>query len=521
MAAIDGRAKRPLLVCERIHRSFDGKPFPAARSFVDDRRRSVFAFSGVRGGKTENGADAFTDRIWSEAAGHLAAVERGDAEPWEALGSEPMSDSDEPRRLYWVVAGTYQLAKVAWRKVMRAIARDIRPFLVKRVQGEVWLSGGVLIQMRTGRDEAQLQGDRLDGCLIDEVCVLPEESYDQIQNRLTDRGGWLIACGSPRPGTWPKYRIWDEGESDAVGIHHWHTADNPWIPAEEIARKRETLPRLWFKRDFEASWDTFDGLVYSDVAAEPDEHGRCTVIDLQPGWDEVNGVRITAAVDFGLRRPACAVVAEVPGLATDGGPGDVVVDELVLSDVTTEQLAHELANLCERRGWRLANVYADPAGAQRSSKDRTTDLTILARVLRERTVPGASRHVPILAGGVVVPKGSQQRNVLNGIQALAGRIRSMDGHRHLFVSREVKERRYPAGMVGTWGSLTGYKWRGHAGAEEPDKDNVHDHYCDALRYWEVCHRPPGTTKGWAADDVQALVPEDDGGAWPERSAVRW
>jgi hypothetical protein len=468
---------RPRLVCAPIESGYRRVSFPAQEAFFADRRPQSFAFSGVRGGKSEGGADKFADMVWAEACAHLAAVEAGEADRWEPIGSEPMSSTDEPRRLYWVVAPSYRLATITWRKVMRAL-RPLRHLIVKQIVGEAWLPGGVLIQMRTGKDEAQLQGDRLDGALVDEICVLPESSFDQIQNRLTDHEGWLIGIGSPRPGTWPKSRIWDAGESADVGLHHWTTIDNPHIPRKAIDRAKARLPARWFRRDFQASWDVFDGLVWDEFASEPDEDGRCNVVDFRA--EDASQHPCDASVDFGLRRPGVALWARVPGMATDGGDGDVCFAEVVRTDITTEQMAHELANECERWGVTLGRVYCDPAGKARDRQTRTSDLRVMREVLMERGV---------LSGGVAYPTTQQQRSILHGVQVVASRIRSMDGHRRLFIARRLTEREYlqrlPPGVVGMYGSITGYVWNERV-LDEPLKDNVHDHMCDLTRYRAVC-----------------------------------
>jgi hypothetical protein len=478
MRVLAARYQRRQAALEPVRASWAFRPFSPQQAFVDDLRRVVAAFAGVRAGKTQGGADKVLDRGWQDRCSFLADVEDGKVEAWAPMGSEPFSDRDTPRKLYWVVGATYALAKVAWVKLIERMAPVWDSAVIKATAGEVWWSDGTLWQMKTGKDEAQLQGARVDGVWVDEVCVLPEPSWNQILNRLTDRQGWAVLTGSPRPGTWPKYRLWDAGESKSLGLHHWHTADNPHIPPEEIERAKREMPELWYKRDFEASWDTFDGLVYSQFSATEN------VKAFERSWLTDRGAQVSASVDFGIRRPACALTLAHPSIGSDGGEGDIVVDELVLTDVSVIELAHALADRCDYWRIRLRNVYADPAGNARTEADKQTSVMLLGQVLRERGV---------LAGAVVTPTEPAQRSVANGIRAMQARIRAMDGTRRWFISTEVAERRYPAGIVGTMGSVQGYRWRTRAGAEDPDKDGTHDHFMDSLRYREVCLRPPGRT----------------------------
>lgn len=458
-----------------IERSWAAKPFPAQEAAVRDSRRVVAMFAGVRGGKTQGAAWAALSRIWAERCAFRSACQWGEAEPWRPIGSEPFSDRDEPRRRYWVTAGTHSLAREAWLKLVLALS-EVQHAIVKQVAGEVWLDDGTLIEVRTGKDERQLQGARLDGVWGDEVCSFPEASWDQLQNRIADRQGWAILSGSPRPGTWPKRRIWDAGESDDLGIHHWHTADNPHIPRAEVERARRELPELWFRRDWLASWDTFQGLVYSTFDA------AANVLEFDRSWLSSSGARVTLAADFGIRKPAAQLWLEHPGIGSDGGPGDIAFDEVVSADVSVVELAHLVADRCDAWGVRLAMAYADPAGKARTEADKRTSVSMLAQVLRERRV---------LLGAVVCPESPEQRSVENGLRAMQTRIRSMDGTRRLFVSSELMARRYPVGLLGIGGALQAYKWRDRPGAEVPEKDGVSDHACDAARYREVCIRPPG------------------------------
>jgi len=436
--------------------------FPAQRAFIADRRRTVSAFCGVRAGKTEGAALAVLSRVWAEACRRLDAAEWGLAEAWRPARSVPMTGEDEPAAHYWIVGPTHELATVAWRKLLAVVAESGVPVL-RRVEGALWLPDGSLVQVRTGRDESQLQGARLDGAWVDEVCTLDEASWDQLGNRLTDRRGWAIATGSPRPGTWPRYRLWDEGDGDALGVHHWTTRDNPHIPAEAIEAARRTMPARWFRRDYEASWESAEGLVYDDFAWHLAPDGNLWAGDVPTGsswW---------AAVDFGVRRPAVLLCATVPS------GEDVVVDEAVLSDVSLPAVVHALADLAERRRVSLATVYCDPAGNARTPEHRQSQV----QAMREGLAARGHRAV------VHWPTGART-SISAGIQAVSARIRAGDGRRLLLVSSELDARRYPAPLVGICGSLRGYRYPDRPGAEDPSKDGIHDHFADALRYAVVC-----------------------------------
>jgi len=474
-------------------------PFPAQWGFYGDTRRFVFGFCGVRAGKTEGAAEKVVARIAAEMFDELARLSA--AGPPDSKGYFPgewrpskgtPSDGDEPRRLYWIVAPTYKLAQVAWRKVRRVLAR-LGPLIVSSKDGVEWLRTGIRVEMRTGKHPDQLQADRVDGALADEICTMQEDAYSQLLNRLTDSGGWLVGIGSPRPGSWAKRRIWDylQGQergtagTDDAGVHHWTTLDNPHIAREHIEAARRDLPAIWFRRDFEAGWATFEGLIYNDYAGALDS---ATVdVDLS----DLRGRQIDVAIDFGLTRPSCVLIAEFDGIAPDGGWGDVIVDEIALTEVKLATVLDRLVARCRELGVAGVQPYCDPAGRARNTQTKRPDMDLVREVLD---------RAGLLRGRPQYPRTNAERDVLNGIASVQSGFLSADGTRRLFVARRLTEpdllASYPPGFTGIHRSLLGYSWvKGKT--DVPDKDGVHDHDCLAEG------EPVLLRRGWTAiEDVR-------------------
>ena len=451
-------------------------PFPSQWDFYTDRSKETVAFCGVRSGKTYGGAEKFAARVISEICDWL------ETEPdtaWKPLGTRPMVGRDQPRANYWVIGPTYDLARIAWATV-RATLRRVSPLILWEIDGSIWLKTGVLIERKTGSNETQLQGASLSGAWIDEVCTVPHDSYLQIRNRLTDKGGWLVMTGSPRPGTWAKDTLWDRASDNPnLSVHSWTTEENPYIPAEAISEAKATLPPRWYRRDFLASWESFEGLVYDEYLTRTDGEDPGSLVDLD--LSEFPKYQIDAFLDFGRRRPAFMLVAEVPGTATDGGMGDVVIEELVASDILEERWAMECAALCKSLGVRMRNVYCDPAGRARNAQTGVSSIDTIRRVFYGEGV---------LGGDVLWPSTSYETSIANGIEAVSSRLLSASGERRLFVERRLTSadriKRYPRGVVGIHGSLSGYVWPSRLNKDEPVKDGIHDHFVDSLRYGIVC-----------------------------------
>lgn len=458
--------------------SLAARPFIEQASFWRDPAREKIAFAGVRSGKTYGGAESSAARIVADVAGGLR-----DGVTWSPVGARPMVGRDHPRSLFWVVAPTYTLVRTAW-TMLRAVLRRVEPLILHETDGAIWLRTGVLIERRTGRDEGQLQASSVAGVWIDEICTLPEDSWLQLRNRVSDREGWIIGTGSPRPGTWAREALWDRPRP-GLSVHHWTSERNPHLPPGMLADARATLPERWYRRDYLADWSTYDGLVY-------DAYSDDAIVD-DP---TLSGAVVRLAVDFGRRRPAALLIA-------DYGEIDVVVDELVMADVLEEQFYAELVQLCRRRSVVLDDVWADPAGTARNAQSGISSVDLLEHALREGGV---------LRGAIRWPRLPHERSIANGVGAVASRLRTADGLRRLFVARSLTEperlRSYPRGVAGIHASLLGYVYPegGKRGADDtPVKDSVHDHFADALRMYIVGHRGVGLERGvtgWSALDAR-------------------
>lgn len=78
------------------------------------------------------------------------------------------------------------------------------------------------------------------------------------------------------------------------------TGDNPWFPKKELARARRSMPERWYRRDFEASWDTFEGLVYQGF--DPSIHA------VDPSKVPTVDMRYWGGQDWGWASPGCFVL---------------------------------------------------------------------------------------------------------------------------------------------------------------------------------------------------------------------
>src|SRR5690606_16492300 len=213
------------------------------------------------------------------------------------------------------------------------------------------------------------------------------------------------------------------------------TLDGGRVPLSELEEARRTLDARVFRQEFEASFETLHGRVYSNF--DRDVHIDASVED--------TGAELLVGMDFNVN-PMSAVIA------VRAADECHVLDALELPVSNTEEMAAEIRR---RYPNRRIIVCPDPSGRARktSAPVGQTDFTILQRA-------GFKVRAPNVAPLVVDRE--------NNTQAL---LRSADGRVRIKVHPRAKA------LIRGWDGLT-YK----EGTSQRDKTLGLDHICDAFDY---------------------------------------
>ncbi len=418
--------------------SWEATPFPEQMEFVHDTSRFSAAFSGVRGGKSISGAVKAAARIVREALRDGTF-----ANPWAPVGSQPMVSRDFPTKLYWVVAPSYSLANIAW-SMLRQVLAQVEPLILHEVEGAIWLQGGILIQRKTGSDERSLQGAKLSGVWVDEVGTLKKSTYLQLRNRLADLRGWMVMTGSPRPDSFTRDLHYANHTLAGLRTHLWPTAANPHIPREEVEHARATLPRHHYERDWEASFESFEGLIYDSFDANRHTIASDDIPTTNMEW--------YGGQDYGTASPGCWL-----SVGVHKPTGNVYVTDEVYEarlPITNESKTDKSPTWVS---------MVKPIYDARRVKRAYVDVSDGNKGMLAYNKAGIS--------SVVVSKGS----IIEGIRVVQRFLGSHEGEAHLFIDRAcenlIREIRAYVFEVTSGGIIL----------ERPDK-KCSDHALDALRY---------------------------------------
>jgi len=212
----------------------------------------------------------------------------------------------------------------------------------------------------TGMEAAdRIRGLRLWAAHIDECQdIRPGLLASVVEPALADTpGSRMLLTFTPKGKTnW----LYGYTQRPDVRTYNFPTSDNPFVPAEEIERARQTLPPKVFQQEFEASWVSFDGQVLSEFSElnhyKWDAHSGTGSLQ---EWAARTGLppgRTYLGVDFGDVNPAYVVVVQ-------SGLRFYVGEWVTLGDgknpVPAQTFYDRLASASRR--WDVYRAYCDPS----------------------------------------------------------------------------------------------------------------------------------------------------------------
>jgi len=181
---------------------------------------------------------------------------------------------------------------------------------------------------------------------------MPEQIFTEAIARVSDTRGRIWVTGSlgvqyRNPKAHWLYKHFKEKPLDGSEIFEWSTADNPYFPAEEIDRLRDTLDPITFKQMFEICWDVQGtNLVYDSFSQD----------NIMPTIAYNPALETSVSIDWGFAHEmACLYFQHDPRTDTI-----YQIDEIVASKMTLEQLWTKM----QAKPYRINNYYCDIAGSQ-------------------------------------------------------------------------------------------------------------------------------------------------------------
>lgn len=429
------------------------KPHSKQKDFHASEARFKNLCAGVRSGKTFAAGREFVKQI------------RQDAE-------------NKPKRnfLYWAVAPDHVIGQTQIEEVFKVLTEpfgihfeDIRKsplvrywndnkkvlslkFKVKLKNGKT-VTKYARIRFRSAERPESLVADTVDGAWIDEAARLKPAAWPNVRARLVTTRGWCLFSTTPFGRNWYYHEIYTLGDPSSDNYNEqfenfvFYTSDNTAVPGikEEVELARKQMPEKFFKRDFEASFDTFVGQIYDDFDRTKHLMKRKTMEEY------IRTGRIRTFIlgkDWGYTNPGTSIVVGV-----DDDLNFYIIDAIYKTQVNVDS-SNPNENTWVKMDQQLFKkypiqiIYADPA--------RADNVDVYRR-----------KRFPIR---------SADNSVMAGIQTVMTMLKVDEetGKTRLYVCEDLKH---------VIEEFQAYKWAEQKDGnlkEEPDKKN--DHAMDAIRY---------------------------------------
>jgi len=364
-----------------------------------------------------------------------------------------------PYATAWWVAPTIAMAReVGWDEFIN-MKEELLPGIstVHDTLMRVRFKNGSTLYFKGGDSEKSLRGRGLTMVVIDEAAFLYEEIWTRaLLPALADKQGKAIIISTPNGRNW-FYRMAIEAASEQKlenprwAYWHWPSYKNPMMTEDELKAIASSISEMDFRQEFMGEFVTRGGMVY-------DEFNEENIID--EGLPSLHDFDIYLGMDFGYANP-CAVA--FMAVAKDNSQV-FMFDELYVTRMKMEDILKEINKKLIHHGIYSSGVkavYTDPAG---NADELSSGISPVD-------------YLRMNGGFHVINKPSR---IAPGVALVRAFVRNGNGVRNFFVTKNCRE---------AIRSLMGYTYDKKDGTEvvkeEPFKDGVHDHMCDAIRYFFV------------------------------------
>lgn len=366
----------------------------------------------------------------------------------------------KPRSLIWWVSPTLTDSREVGWDMLKQYMDTLKPAIsyVNETRMMIGFVNGSKILFKSGEKERSLRGRGLDHVVMDEAAFIDPDIWKRaLRPALSDKKGTasIVSTANGRNWFWEK---WFEAKEE-IGRNRgrmtweyfrWPTSINTFISPEEIELARNDLSDIDFRQEYLAEFVTRAGLVYSDFSDQ-------NIID---GFKVEDYHDFFIGADFGYANPSALCF-----MAVDNRTGYVYqFDEVYESRTSISDLADLIDLKLEQWGIprsRVRAIYTDPAG---NAEELTSGISPVDYLRMEREWE-------------VVNKGTL---IVYGLHLVRSYIKAADGSVRFFVNKICHN---------TIRSLRGYTYERYFKSdmvkEEPQKDGIHDHMCDAIRYFFV------------------------------------
>lgn len=304
---------------------------------------------------------------------------------------------------YFFVSPTFQQSRQIIWDILKDKTRNKIALKVNESRLEIELINGSKIFLKGADRPDTMRGVSLSGCVLDEFGTMrnPDVVWSEVlRPALSDQLGWALFISSPMGRNY-FYDLYNNAKTlDDWNSWQYTTLDGGYVLQSEIEIAKNELDERTFKQEYEASFESYEGLV-------------CPSFDrkLNESLEKINeGDTLIIGIDFNVNKMPTAIMVK-------RGKELHLLDFMYGSFNTSE-----LMESIELKYKNYKKVFhTDASGiANKSSAGGRTDITI------------------IQSYGYSVQNLTRNPNILDRVNAFNSMVKSMDGTRRFFVSLSLK-----------------------------------------------------------------------------------
>jgi len=305
---------------------------------------------------------------------------------------------------YFFVSPTFQQSRSIIWDILKDKTRNQIAKKVNESRLEIELINGSKIFLKGADRPDTMRGVSLSGAVLDEFGTMrsPEAVWNEVlRPALSDQLGWAIFISSPK-GRNHFYDLYNLAkEYDDWNSWQFTTLQGGYVLESEVEVARHELDERTFRQEYEASFESYDGLVVPNFdrvlnASNETIHDDDTLI---------------IGIDFNVNKMPCTINVK--------RGKDIHCLDLLYGSFNTDALMRAV-ELKYPKHKKL--FHTDASGvANKSSAGGKTDISIIESF------------------GYRVYNLSRNPNIIDRVNAFNSMVRSADGTRKFFVNTELKK----------------------------------------------------------------------------------
>lgn len=309
--------------------------------WLDDPSRFDFVCAGRRGGKTKGVIEKICEKIHhAPHGGKVFYIGPTLQQAYELIWDDIQDRFDE----------------LGW-KYTDAISKRRFEF-----------SKGRMLYVIGAEKIRRVRGHKAWHIFMDEVAFFEQpltKIWEAVRPALSDLRGGATLTTTPNGKNSDAYNFYLKiVNQEGWKYFQWYTLDNPYIDPDEIEEARRTMDAKSFRQEYEASWESFEGLAYYSFNDKLHIHKQ----ELKPD------LAFDMLFDFNVN-PTSLLIAQYDGIAR------VKKEYSLKNSSTIETTKKFLEEFKEQRPY--VRIFGDASGNNRSSNTGRADYHYIIELLKD------------------------------------------------------------------------------------------------------------------------------------------